>query len=568
MCTSIARFIRLCVTASLAALTALSSHAAPAFTAVDIGYGIPLDVNRNGLVLGTDTYAGTQPWVFDGSAKVMLPLPAGSTAANAARLGDSGTVVGQVGNQAAVWWPLAGGGYSVELLPFPPGATTGRAVDVNGPGTVLVSYGTPTRLVTGYLVWSYRPWLYRRGTGLIDPAPASASFASEAMDFTDSGRILLQSGEVVEPDGSLTAAPPFPPRPPGGPGWIFFRAARINEAGAFVGVATLSSSNNAQVVRYAPGAGWQVLGGLSLNVSALGIDAESNALMMANWVCPSAFGLSYNVPGSGTYCLDDLVLGGGWSFTSLSARGALASSGTPGSGAGALVALGYNTGAGTWRLARLVPAASLPPPPAVSLAAVSHPGTWQQPYDSIHLTWTSGGSLAKGYVIERKSPGSNSFVEVARLGASYAQYDDTAITPLASYSYRMAVIGLAGMGPYSNVASATAPPPMDRTAPTVTISAPTEGATVSGTVTVSATFADAVGVSYASFSFAPTMSSGLICTRAPSVVAPTLTVSCRWDTRNVANRSPTATVTAYAQDAIGNWVQQSVNVNVSYRKGR
>jgi hypothetical protein len=252
------------------------------------------------------------------------------------------------------------------------------------------------------------------------------------------------------------------------------------------------------------------------------------------------------------------VLGGGWSFTSFSARGALASSGTPGSGAGALVALGYNTGAGTWRLARLVPAASLPPPPAVSLAAASHPGTWQQPYDSIHLTWTSGGNLAKGYVIERKSPGSTSFVEVARLGASYAQYDDMAIMPLAAYSYRMAVIGLSGMGPYSNVASATAPPPMDRTAPTVTI----------GTVTVSATFADNVGVSYASFSYAPTLSSGVICTRAPTAPAPTLTVSCSWDTRNVANRSPAATVTAYAQDAIGNWVQQSVNVNVTYRKRR
>jgi hypothetical protein len=64
------------------------------------------------------------------------------------------------------------------------------------------------------------------------------------------------------------------------------------------------------------------------------------------------------------------------------------------------------------------------------------------------------------------------------------------------------------------------------------------------------------------------MGSGVICTRAPTAPAPTLAVSCRWNTRDVANRSPTATVTAYAQDAIGNWVQQSVNVNVSYRKGR
>jgi len=127
-------------------------------------------------------------------------------------------------------------------------------------------------------------------------------------------------------------------------------------------------------------------------------------------------------------------------------------------------------------------------------------------------------------------------------------------------------IGLGGTGPYSNVATAIAPPPMDRTAPTVTITTPTEGATVSGSVKVSATFADNVGVSYATLSFSPTMGSGVICTRAPATPATTLTVSCTWDTRSVAYRSPTATVTAYAQDAIGNYVQQSVNVNVTYRR--
>jgi hypothetical protein len=347
---------------------------------------------------------------------------------------------------------------------------------------------------------------------------------------------------------------------------VFFRAVRINEQGAFVGVATLSSSNSAQVVRYTPGTGWQVLGGLSLNVGAIGIDAANNALMMINFSCPSAFGLAFNAPGNGTYCLDDLILGGGWSFTSLSSRGALAFNGPAGSGMGPMVALGYNLGAGTYRLARLVSAGDLPPPPAVSLSAVSHPGFWQQPYDSITLKWTSAGNLAKSYVIERRAPGSNIFVELTRLSASYAQYDDTAVTPLATYSYRVAAIGLGGMGPYSNVATAQAPPPMDRTAPTVTITSPSDGATVSGSVKVSATFADNVGVTYTSLSFSPTMGSGVICTRAPASPATTLTVSCTWDTRTVAYRSPTATVTAYAQDAIGNYVQQSVNVNVTYRR--
>lgn len=553
------------VSAWLAVLVPVAAHSAPAFTAVDIGTGIPIDVNAAGLVLGSDNYAGAQPWVFNGAVKFPLPLPPGATSSKVNRIGVSGAVAGQVGTQAAVWWPFGFGEYAVELLPFPPGATLGNAIKVNASGTVVVSYGTPTTLVTGLKVWSFKPWLYVRGVGLIDPAPASASL-SEAVDATDGGRILLQSGQVVEPDGTVSATPAFPPRPPGGPGWIFFRAARINEAGAFVGVATLSSSNSAQVVRYTPGTGWQTLGGLSLNVSASGIDAEGNALMMVNWVCASAFGVSYNVPGSGTYCLDDLVLGGGWSFTSLSSRGVIVSSGLPGSGAGAIVALGYNVAAGSYRMARLSAGGTVPPPPAVSLTATSHPATWQQPYDSIHLSWTSAGSLAKGYVIERQSPGSTAFTEIARLGPSYAQYDDTAITPLSTYSYRMATIGLGGTGPYSNVATATAPPPMDRTAPGVTFTAPTQGATVTGTVTVSATFSDDVGVAYARLSYSPTLGSGVICTRQPNSPPHTLTVSCKWDTRNVAYRSPTATVTAYAQDAMGNWVQQSVDVTVTYGK--
>lgn len=558
-------FLRGATVASFALCMALAAHGAPGFTAVDIGDGVPIDVNSAGVVLGLDGYTGNQPWVMFGSARVYLPLPAGATAASAYRIGESGAVVGQVGSQAAVWWPRLGGGFAVELLPFPPGATVGMGVDVNASQTVLVSYGTPSKLVTGLTVWSYKPWLYRSGVGLIDPAPAQNP-QSEAVDLTDAGRILLQSGAILEPDGTQTATPAFPPRPLGGPGWTFFRAARINEQGAFVGVAILSSTNSAQVVRYVPGTGWQTLGGLSLNVGAIGIDAANNALMMVNFSCANAFGLAYNAPGDGTYCLDDLILGGGWSFTSMSSRGALASNAPVGSGTGAMVALGYNLGTGSYRLARLVPAGALPPPPAVSLSAVSHPAFWQQPYDSITLKWTSAGSLAKGYVIERLAPGSSSFVELTRLAANYAQYEDMAITPLATYSYRVAVIGLGGMGPYSNVATAQAPGPMDRTAPTVAITSPTEGASVSGTVTVSATFGDNVGVTYASLNFSPTLGSGVICTRAPTSPATTLTVSCAWNTRDVAYRSPTATVTAYAQDAIGNYVQQSVNVNVSYRR--
>lgn len=554
------------VAAAAIVLSSFAAWAVPSFSVQDLGVGVPLDANSSGLVLGQDTYSSSRQWVFEGQARTLLPLPVGATASVALRIGESGAVVGQVGQQAAVWWPASAGGRVLELLPFPAGATIGKAIDVNRYDTVLVSYGTPTRLVTGLEVWSYKPYLYTRGGSLVDLSaryPSLTSFA-DAVDLTDSGRVLLQSGQILEPDGLVSPTPAFPEPPPGGYHWIFFRAARINEAGSFIGVATLSSSMGyAQVVRHTPGAGWRVLGGLSANVGASGIDRADDALMMVNYVCPSAFGLSYNVPALGTTCLDDLIVGGNWSFTSLSSRGVLTDATATGP-IGSVVALGYSFAAGSYRLARLTPAGDLAKPPAVTLAATSHPGTWTQPYDAITLTWTSAGNLAKAYAIERRDPGSANFVEIARIGATYAQYDDTAITPLASYSYRVAAIGLAGAGPYSNVASAQAPAPMDRTAPQVTITAPIEGATVTGNATVSATFSDNVGLVYASWSFSPSLASEIICSSAPTAPAPTLTLSCRWDTRKVAYQSPTATLTAYGYDAIGNWVQKSVSVKVTY----
>jgi hypothetical protein len=177
--------------------------------------------------------------------------------------------------------------------------------------------------------------------------------------------------------------------------------------------------------------------------------------------------------------------------------------------------------------------------------------------------------LAKQYTIERRSLPAGAWAEIARINASYYEYNDTTVAPLASYAYRIAAIGLGGTGPWSNEAGATAPAPMDRSAPTVTISSPLEGSTVTGMASISATFTDNLGVTYAEFSFSPNMGSGRICSSAPAAPAKTLTLNCRWDTRKIAYQSPTATLVAYGQDAIGNWVQAQVSVNVTYStKGR
>ena len=543
--------------------------AAPSFRVQDVGVGIPFDVNSSTTILGQDGFAPAQPWVLEAGRKTYLPLPGGATSADVARINDQGVVVGKSLNRPVVWWGQSG--YMLDELPMPPGASGGAALAANAAGVVLVSYSFPVRLATGLLVTQTKPYLYTRADGLVDLSTRyTLPPYPDPVDLTDGGRILLKSGEILEPDGSVTPTPAFPPRTDGGYSWTFFTASRMNEAGAFIGVATLSSSMYyAQVVKFTPGIGWKVLGGLSTYVSANGIDDQGNALALANYVCPTNYGLVYAVAGDRPYCLDDLVPDGTWSFLSFSAKGALSSgmllSDHTVSPRGVIAAFGYSHATGSNRLALLTPAGDLPPPPAPAIRAAAHPATYTQPYDSITVSWDLVGSLAKSYVVERKRFGESAFTEIARVSANTARHEDMSVTPLATYTYRVAALGIDGKpGPYSNEASAQAPAAKDSEAPTAAITAPAAGETVSGMVTVSASFTDNQGLVYASLSYTPNMGSEIICQNAPSAPARSLTLSCKWDSSKVAYQSPTATLYAYGYDAIGNWIRTSVSVNVTY----
>lgn len=89
----------------------------------------------------------------------------------------------------------------------------------------------------------------------------------------------------------------------------------------------------------------------------------------------------------------------------------------------------------------------------------------------------------------------------------------------------------------------------DTTPPTVVISSPAAGSTVSGTVSISAAATDASGVSMLSVS----VDGALLCSGAPSV-------TCSWNTRKVA--SGAHTITAAASDTKGNRAQTSITVNL------
>jgi predicted amidohydrolase len=96
------------------------------------------------------------------------------------------------------------------------------------------------------------------------------------------------------------------------------------------------------------------------------------------------------------------------------------------------------------------------------------------------------------------------------------------------------------------------PPGADATPPTVSVSAPASGATVSGSVNVTAAAADNVGVASVTF----------LVDGAP--LAPDDTIApyeVSWDTRTVANGSHT--LIARASDAAGNVASASVTVTVS-----
>jgi hypothetical protein len=75
-------------------------------------------------------------------------------------------------------------------------------------------------------------------------------------------------------------------------------------------------------------------------------------------------------------------------------------------------------------------------------------------------------------------------------------YSDTGLAPLTTYNYTVSAFDAAGNdSPKSaGVSATTLAPPPDTTTPTVSLTAPTSGATVSGTINVTATASDNVGV--------------------------------------------------------------------------
>jgi len=328
-------------------------------------------------------------------------------------------------------------------------------------------------------------------------------------------------------------------------------AADINNSGMMAGAASLRSSslNIVSVFRYEGAAGWQYIDGTSRYTVASSINGRGD-------VGYGELGTGLYLNGLGKFALNNLldpaVVSAGWSIT----------------GSGALVndqrqvaAVGSNPGAGQSGGVLLTPGGALPAPTApANLQGVAHPATRMEPFNSINLTWENTSPATQDYELERSDAGAGAWTRLALTPPGTAtNHTDTTVGVGVTYDYRVRAVGVGGASPWSNVATVTAPAtPLDTTPPVVSILSPANGASVSGTVVVSAQATDNVGVEYLEISFWNQYTGQQVILGSVSNAG---TLSVNWNTSGL---TPAAyTVRAFANDALGNWSQAEITVNVT-----
>jgi hypothetical protein len=310
-----------------------------------------------------------------------------------------------------------------------------------------------------------------------------------------------------------------------------------------------TSLNIVSVFRYEGAAGWRFIAGSSKYTAASSINNQGD-------IGYGELGAGLYLDGLGVYALgsllDPAVSGAGWAITGSGAK-------INDQRAVATVASNSKTGESGGVL--LTPSGALPPPTApANLQGVAHPGTRTEPYNSINLTWENTSSLTRGYELQRRAVGTNNWTSLALTPPGTAtSHTDTTVGVGITYEYRVAAGGLGGNSPWSNIATVTAPAtPLDTTPPSVSILSPANGASVSGTVTVSAQATDNVGVEYLEISFWNQYTGQQVILGS---VANAGTLSVNWNTNGL---TPAAyTVRAYAYDTLGNWSQAEISVNVA-----
>jgi hypothetical protein len=386
-------------------------------------------------------------------------------------------------------------------------------------------------------------WLYSDQLGVVD-LQATYGWSVAPTELNDTGFVIGGTEQLDLNTGQLSALPAGPSN------YYPITGRYINNNNQIAGSSTMISSslNIVSAYRLTPGTGWLYIAGTSKYTSVASINLSGD-------VGYGELGAGLYLEGNGAYALNSLldpaVTAAGWSVTGSSPK-------INDQRQVAVVVKNSITGESGGGL--LTPIGSVQPPSAPSnLQGVPHYGSYSEPWNSIDLTWVNTSSLTNSYELERSVSGANTWTRLSLTPPGTAtSHSDTTVGVGITYDYRVRAVGVAGPGPWSNIATVTSPTtPLDTTPPVVTILTPANGATVSGTVTITAQATDNVGVEYLEISYW-NQYQGQEIILGSVYGAGSLTVN--WNTSGLT--PDTYRIRAYAYDALGNWTQTEISVNV------
>ncbi|MCC7143666.1 MAG: hypothetical protein IT349_16320 [Candidatus Eisenbacteria bacterium] len=223
------------------------------------------DVCGNGTVDGSLIRAGVS---HDGQPFELLPLPVGMLTSRAYAISDLGVIVGVVcPNQyvqtqptAAVWRPISGGGYEVEILGGLPGDPYSAAWAVNNAGDIIGASG----------FWGWNP---DHGILYTDSGPEPMPQGLLGADINDQ-RVVVSGNQLLDLDTGVLTTIPLPAG-----NWQGVASAAINENNDICGYIAGYSSCSIFPVRYQQATGWEILGGCAQTAtSATALNDHGDAL--------------------------------------------------------------------------------------------------------------------------------------------------------------------------------------------------------------------------------------------------------------------------------------------------